>query len=30
MRLEDIVIATDAGPVPANQADHDLAHLVLI
>jgi Xaa-Pro dipeptidase len=25
LRLEDIVVATDAGPEPLNQADHDLA-----
>ena len=23
-RLEDIVVATDAGPEPLNQVDHDL------
>ncbi len=25
MRLEDIVVATDDGPLPANRADHELA-----
>ncbi len=24
MRLEDIVVATDAGPRPVNDANHDL------
>jgi Xaa-Pro aminopeptidase len=27
LRLEDIVVATDAGPEPLNRADHDLVVL---